>query len=95
LSKKLVPREGPIALIASKRETNRFLNENFKDYLEKQAVNNHRIELTVDIKTPSEEKSLQAVDFVSWAIFRKYEYGEEQYYREVKAAIVEENPLFP
>lgn len=95
LTKKLVPREGPIELIASKRETNRFLNENFKDYLEKQAVNNHRIELTVNIKTPSEEKSLQAVDFVSWAIFRKYEYGDEQYYREVKAAIVEENPLFP
>ncbi len=95
LTKKLVPREGPIELIASKRETNRFLNENFKDYLEKQAVNNHRIELTVNIKTPSEEKSLQAVDFVSWAIFRKYEYGDDQYYREVEAAIVEENSLFP
>lgn len=95
VTKKLVPREGEIELIASKRETNRFLNENFKDYLERQAVDNHGIALTVSIKTPSEEKALQAVDFVSWAIFRKYEYGDEEYYNVIKGAIAEENPLFP
>lgn len=72
-TKKLIPIEGKIYLIASKRETNKFLNANFKDYLKSQAVNSHGIDLRVEIKTPAEEKALQAVDFVSWAIFRKYE----------------------
>ena len=39
--------------------------------------------------------TLQAVDFVSWAIFRKYEYGDDSYYNLIKNKIVEENPLFP
>lgn len=69
-TKKLIPAEGKIELIASKRETNKFLNENFKDYLKNQALDNHGVDSQVEIKTPFEEKSLQAVDFASWAIFR-------------------------
>jgi hypothetical protein len=37
--------------------------------------------IDIKIKTPFEEKSLQAVDFVSWAIFRKYEYRDDNYYK--------------
>lgn len=94
-TKKLVPLEGGIELIASRRETNRFLNENFRDYLQRQANDKHGIDLTVDIRTASEEKALQAVDFASWAIFRKYEHKDEEYYKIIKRVIVEENPLFP
>jgi hypothetical protein len=94
-TRKLIPVEGKIKLIASKRETNKFLNANFKDYLENQAANSHGIDLTVEIKTSFKEKSLQVVDFVSWAIFRKHEYGDYDYYKIIKKTIVEENPLFP
>jgi hypothetical protein len=94
-TRRLVPAEGGIELIASKRETNRFLNENFRDYLQRQASDNHGVELAVKIMTPSEEKTLQAVDFANWAIFRKYEYGDEEYYKIIKGTIAEENPLFP
>jgi len=38
--------------------------------------------------------ALQAVDFASWTIFRKYEYGDRTYYEILKPKIVEENPLF-
>jgi len=82
-------------IVASKKETNRFLNQNFRSYLSSQVSTNHNIEINIQIKTPSEEKCLQAVDFVSWAIFRKYEYGDETYYEIIKNRIVEENPLFP
>lgn len=94
-TRKLIPIEEKIELIASKRETNKFLNTNFKNYLENQVVNDHGIDLEVEIKTPSEEKSLQAVDFASWAIFRKYEHGDDDYYKIIKGSIVEETPLFP
>ncbi len=35
------------------------------------------------------------VDFVSWAIFRKYERGDYEYYEIIKDKIIEEKLLFP
>ncbi len=86
-TKKLIPIDEKIVLIASRKETNKFLNQNFKNYLCNQAKNNHKIDLKVEIKTPHEEKSLQAVDFLSWSIFRKYEYDDESYYEIFKDKI--------
>jgi len=47
-----------------------------------------------EVKTPSQEKGLQAVDFVSWSIFRKFEFKDQTYYAKIKTKIVEENGLF-
>lgn len=94
-TKKLINIKKSVILIASRKETNKFLNLNFKIYLENSAKNNHNLNLSIEIKTPFEEKSLQAVDFVSWAIFRKMQYGDESYYNLIKQKIAEENPLFP
>lgn len=94
-TRKLIPAAGKIELIAERRETNKFLNVNFKDYLERQVTNKHGVDMKVEIRTPFEEKSLQAVDFASWAIFRKYEQGDDYYYKVIKGIIVDENPLFP
>jgi undecaprenyl pyrophosphate synthase len=94
-TKKLIPTDKPIHLIASRRETNRFLNENFIDYLKEQTKANHALDLQVEVKKPDEEKSLQLADMVSWSIFRKYEHGDETYYNVIKQKIVEEDPLFP
>lgn len=93
--KKLLPTDEPIILIASRRETNKFLNENFKQYLYNQTILKHSLRISVEIKSTREESGLQAADFVSWAIFRKYEYGDDSYYNLIKRRIVEENPLFP
>lgn len=82
-----------ITLVASRRETNKFLNANFKNYLE--WTNRDKwFNLKVEIKTPTEEKCLQIVDACSWAIFRKYEHWDEEYYNILKSKIVEENSLF-
>lgn len=95
MTKRLVDLDGLVFLIAAKRETNKFLNNNFRDYLKKQIKDKHGIKIEVDIKAPNEEKALQAVDFVSWAIFRKYELKDDIYYSLIKKKIIEENPLFP
>ncbi|PJA41122.1 hypothetical protein CO178_00895 [candidate division WWE3 bacterium CG_4_9_14_3_um_filter_34_6] len=81
-------------IIAERKDTNKFLTNNFKDYLEKQSRNNHGHKLNVTIKTPHQDKCLQATDFISWAIFRKYEKGDEYYYDLIKDKIFEENGLF-
>ncbi len=94
-TKKILSPDLAIELIASRRETNKFFNDNFKSYLSRQIRNKHKGILKVSVKTPTEEKCLQAVDFLSWAIFRKYERGDDSYYNLFKKRIIEENPLFP
>jgi len=94
-TKKIISIKDKVELIASRRETNKFLNENFKNYLNWQVENHHKTNIKISIRIPSDEKVLQAVDFLSWAIFRKYEYGDDSYYNIIKNKIVEENPLFP
>lgn len=93
-SKKLLPTKDKMTLIASRRETNRFLNENFKNYLTTQVSASHKVLLDVEVKPASSVKGLQVVDFLSWAIFRKYEHNDEHFYNMIKNLIVEESALF-
>lgn len=94
-TKKLIPTSEVIQLIASQRETNKFLNQNFCNYLKDQVASNHKIKLEVLIRSPHREKALQIVDFACWAIFRKLEHKDDLYTNIIKKIIVEESPLFP
>lgn len=93
-TKKLIPTNENIKIIASRRETNRFLNDNFKSYLKDQIKNNHKLDIEIEISSTSAEKGLQVADMISWSIFRKYEHGDDSYYKIIKQEIVEENSLF-
>jgi hypothetical protein len=93
-TKGMVSTNKPIHLIASRRETNRFFNENFRTYLHNQISGNHKAKIDVKIATPAKEKALQAVDFMSWSLFRKYEHNDESYYQIIKDIIIEESHLF-
>jgi hypothetical protein len=84
-----------IKLVASQRETNRFLNDNFCQYLESQAINNHKASIKVIIKTPKQEKCLQVADAVSWSLFREVEHNDDSYIKIIENKIIEKNPLFP
>jgi len=94
MNRRLISKKDGIILVASRRETNKFLNENFRDYLHRQIKSNHGAEFKVEIKTPAQEKCLQAADIASWSIFRKYEYSDDTYYQILKPIIVEENALY-
>lgn len=94
-TRKLIPLMEPIQLVASRRETNRFFNENFRNYLKAKVYPNQRLNMEVSIKRPSEEKCLQVADFACWAIFRKLEHGDGTYWSVIKEKIVEESALFP
>ncbi len=94
-SKKIIPTNQPIQLVASRRETNKFLNENFKRYLKNQISLHHKLSITITIEPSQTNKSLQAVDFISWAIYRKIEHNDKTYIDIIKQKIIEENPLFP
>lgn len=83
-----------VVLVASQRETNKFLNENFRSYISDKVRTNHHFDIRVVIRTPSQEKALQAADCASWAIFRKFQHGDSAYL-DMMGGKVEIAPLFP
>jgi len=84
-----------VDIIIDQRETNKFLKKNFEDYLTNNLTKKANNDFKIKIKPSHTEKCLQAVDFVSWAIFRKYECGDYEYYEIIKNRIIEENLLYP
>lgn len=56
MKKKLLSTKENIILIASKRETNKFLNDNFKKYLKHQMSGRHKIDIQIEIKMPARKK---------------------------------------
>jgi hypothetical protein len=94
ISKKLVPLDQRIRFVASKRETSKFLNENFTNYINSQVASNHKIDIVTEIVKPAEEKGLQVVDFVVWSFFRKYEHQDSSYADVLSSITIEEGGLF-
>lgn len=93
MNRRFISKDKQVTIIASKRETNRFLNENFKNYLKSQVSKKHKLKIDIVIKTPSGEKALQVVDFASWALFRKHEYHDSSYVK-LFSKIIDESFLF-
>ena len=94
-SKKVIPVNSDIHLIASQRETNKFLNSNFKNYLESQVFSSHKYAISIEIKPSHSDKCLQAVDFACWAIFRSIEHEDQEYKKIIDTKIVQQSSLFP
>ena len=70
ISKKLCNTREPIYFVASQKDTNKYLNKVFTDYIKTKVKN--RIDLKLEIKSSSRHKCLQIVDFLSWGIFVVY-----------------------
>lgn len=86
--------EGKVVICIDQRETNKFLKQNFKNYLHEHLKQWNHGEFEITIKPSHTEKCLQAVDFISWAIFRKYEQSDYEYYEIIKNKIIKESVLF-
>lgn len=84
-----------IEIVIDQRETNKFLKSNFENYLKNNLAKKGNNDFEIKIKPSHAEKCLQAVDFISWAIFRKYERSDYEYYEIIKEKIIEENLLYP
>ena len=79
-----------IHFIASRRETNKTLNERFINFLE----NNHKWDnISFEIWLPTKEKGLQVADMTSYAISKKYELNNEKMYNIIKDKILIEEKI--
>ncbi|MEX0918894.1 MAG: DUF3800 domain-containing protein [Candidatus Paceibacterota bacterium] len=84
-----------IDLVVDRKDTKRSLRENFINYLTSSMGSRRKGGFKVKLHASHENKSLQAVDFISWALFRKYEHGDYEFYEIIKDKITDERLLFP
>ncbi len=85
-----IPREiGEVCIIVDRRYTNTYLRMNFTQYIVYK-LQQRRPSLRVEVHhIPSSSfVPLQAVDFVAWAIQRKYNFGDESYFNIIKDKII-------
>jgi len=80
-----------LEFIASRRNTSKKLNDDFSE-----SINLCTKDINFDhrILAPSDDKCLQAVDFVSWALWQKYENGDNTYSNIIADKIIKEYTLY-
>ncbi|MDR1186033.1 MAG: DUF3800 domain-containing protein [Bifidobacteriaceae bacterium] len=69
----------PLDVVASRRETKRLLNREFVEHLSDATRQGPGSRLNVTVTDPAGAKGLQAVDCVSWSLFRKVEHGDQKF----------------
>lgn len=94
-SKEIIDVDEPIFLYIDQKDTNKNLRNTLEEYLKDNFGKRGNGKMVIKIKPSHSERCLQSVDFVSWAIFRKYEKGEYEYYEMIKDKVIEENILYP
>ena len=94
-TKELLLPEESIELYIDRKDTKKYLRENFVRYLANSMKKRRDGAFAVTLHSSHENRSLQAVDFISWAVFRKYERGDYEFYELIKNKIVDERLLFP
>jgi hypothetical protein len=92
--KGVIDGEHDIELFIDRKDTKKSLRENFINYLDSAMSERKAGKLSISLHSSNENKSIQAVDFISWAIFRKYERGDFEYYELIKNKIEDERLLF-
>ena len=80
-----------IKFVASRRNTSKKLDDDFSASIDHGTKD---INFDHSIMAPSEDKCLQAVDFVSWALWQKYENGDESYSDIISDKIIKEYVMY-
>jgi hypothetical protein len=84
-----------VYLIVDKSKSNRSLREDFDRYIKNEiGKNNSSCDLYILHRNSQKEQCLQVLDFISWAIFRNYEYNNAKYFDIIKGKIVIKKEVF-
>ena len=91
LSDGVLSNANEIVLVASQRNTSKNLNARFSERLTNSTIGR---KLTVSITKPTDDKCLQAADFVSWALWQKYAKADSTFVDIISSKIVQENEIY-
>jgi len=87
----IISKSEEIKFIASRRNTSEKLNDDFTKSIE---LCTNDVNFDFSILSARDDKCLQAVDFVSWALWQKYENCDESYSDIISGKIVKEYVMY-
>jgi len=74
-----------VTFYAARKETNRYLNHQFITQVEDSCKK--YFDIDVLLRYPRQEKWLQVVDWMAYALFRKYEFKDNRWYDKIRKMI--------
>ncbi|KKP30768.1 MAG: hypothetical protein UR15_C0001G0013 [Parcubacteria group bacterium GW2011_GWA2_31_28] len=84
-----------VCLVVDKSKLNRSLREDFNNYIKNEiSKKSSSCNLLIKHENSQNYGCLQVLDFVSWAIFRSYEYGDLKFIDTIKNKIVIRKEVF-
>lgn len=89
-NKEILKDDEPLHIYIDRKDTKKTVRENFIELLTESMKIKRTAQFSIVLDSSHDNKSLQAVDFISWAIYQKYEKGDEKYYKIIKDKIVGE-----
>jgi len=95
INTKILDKSQILSLIVDRKDTKKNLRDNFISYITEAMHKRDHKNFNMTLTASHDDKCLQAVDFISWAIFRKYERGDFEYYEIIRSKIIDEKLLFP
>ena len=82
IGKNIILKWDNIQFYAARKETNKHLNKQFENHIKDDFL--WLLNIQIFLRYPHQEKWLQLVDSLAYAIFRKYEYGDYSLYNTIK-----------
>lgn len=79
-------KEGPIVIL-SRRETSWILTDRLIQKIRNELLAQGVSTNEILVKSPSQEKALQAADIVSWAVFQSQEFGDTRFVKALSSVI--------
>ena len=87
--------DSSVCLIVDKSKSNRSLREDFDNYIRKKLNEKNQVcKLSIKHENSQNEAVLQVLDFISWAVFRNYEYQDSRFIEIIKDKIVIKKEIF-
>ncbi|PIN89514.1 hypothetical protein COU57_05965 [Candidatus Pacearchaeota archaeon CG10_big_fil_rev_8_21_14_0_10_32_14] len=84
-----------VCLVVDKSKSNRSLRDDFDNYIKKTMnEKNHLNKFIIKHENSYNDGCLQVLDFVSWAIFRNYEFKDPRFIEIIKVKIVMKKEVF-
>lgn len=90
---KLIAPEEDMELVIDERGSNELLRHKFERYVDDNLEIWGPGDVNVRARPSYADAGLQAVDFLSWALFRKYEHNDTRFYALMQAMVAEEHVI--
>ncbi len=87
-------KESKIIIKVDKRATKQSLRDDFDNYIKNFRLHGLKEKIFISHNPSESDRCLQAVDFIAWAIFQKYEHGNGEYYKIIENKISSKQEMF-